>query len=299
MTRTMHADAPTPGPQPVSTSCRHGTGSRYGHPVRWLPLILLLVLHALLAGCAGGRVSATETPARVLFVGNSLIYVGNTPAVYAALAAANGHAVESDMIVRGGATLAQRVADGTAAAALAMRPYAALVLQERGGDLMCSFGPASCTDSTAAIQTLADLARARGTPVVLLGTYQPHPEASRSLVEAEAAAAQAAGIAYLEISETLQQLRNQAPDATWFAPDGVHPGKDLTLLNAARVYQALHRTLPKPSPLTVAAPIYNVRSGLTEALRPANAPPPLPDTPLQTTYTAEALHRIVDAIRPK
>lgn len=259
--------------------------------------ILTLLALAFLLVCVSCRATERHEPSqRVLFVGNSLTYVGNVPAIYSALAAANGHPVASDMIVRGGATLAQRVADGSVARALATRKYSTLVVQERGGDLTCSFGPDSCIQSRQAIQALATLAGKHGVAVVLLGTYQPHPAASRNLIEKESAAAAEAGIPYVEVSGKLQHLRSVAPDMTWFAADGMHPGKDLALLNAMLVYRALHGALPEPRPLTVTAPIYGSTSGLTETLRRADAPPPLPDTPGEVRYTSGTLKTLLDTI---
>lgn len=55
---------------------------------------------------------------RILFVGNSLTYVGNLPAVLQHLATANHKLMEVDMIVKGGATLTERVADGSVERAL-------------------------------------------------------------------------------------------------------------------------------------------------------------------------------------
>lgn len=283
-------------------SCRSGRPpSNATHRRRWRPqhmrILALLVLPFLIV-CASCRAidHRQEQSERVLFVGNSLTYVGNVPAIYSALAAANGRPATSDMIVRGGATLAQRVADGSVARALAARKYTALVLQERGGDLMCSFGPDSCIQSREAIKALASLAKQQGVAVVLLGTYQPHPAASRNLVEKESSAAEAAGIAYIEVSEKLQLLRRVAPELAWFATDGIHPGKDLALLNAMLVHQTLHGSLQKPRPLTVTAPIYGSTSGLTEALRQADAPPPLPDTPGEVRYTLDTLEKLLNTI---
>lgn len=235
-------------------------------------------------------------PERVLFVGNSLTYVGNTPAIYSALTVANGHPAISDMIVRGGATLKERVSDGRVAHALASKKYTTLVLQERGGDLMCSFGPDSCIDSREAIKALASFAKEQGVTVILLGSYQTHPSASRTLIEMESAAAKEAGIPYVEVSGKLQQLRSVAPELTWLATDGVHPGKDLALLSAMLVYQSLHNSLPKPRPLTVTAPIYGSNSGLTEVLRQADAPPPFPDTANEVHYTSDTLKKLISAI---
>ena len=249
--------------------------------------IVILVI-ALLLACAGCR-PAPAPEMRVLFVGNSLTYVGNVPAVYAALATANGHPTHSDMIVRGGATLSQRVADGSVARALADGDYAVLVLQERGGDLMCGFGPDACEESRDAIAALVALATKHGTRTVLLGTYQPGPAASKRLVDAESAAAQAAGITYVEISETLAGLRTRHPDLAWFDADGMHPGRELALLNAVKLHRAIHGEPAAPAALSVVAPIYAPRSGLQESLRAADAPPPLPDTPARADYPREIL----------
>jgi hypothetical protein len=259
-------------------------------------LLALLVAMLLAVSCAApGRVSPPE---RVLFVGNSLTYVGNVPAVLSALAEANDAPMASDMIVKGGATLSERVADGSVARALAERRYAWLVIQERGGDLMCSFGPASCVKSRQAIGELVRMGDAHGVKVVLLGSYQPHPVASRSIVQKESAAAADAGIPYVEVSGTLRRLRDIAPDLVWFASDGMHPGKDLALLDAIRLHQVLRGRLPMPVALTVKAPIYGVSSGLDAVLRSSDAPPPRPGTVPGTQYDAETIRRIIDVVEP-
>lgn len=263
--------------------------------LKWLSCWMLLVAMSLLAACSGPREEVQLQ--RLLFVGNSLTYVGNLPAVYSALAIDNGHAVASDMIVRGGATLSQRVDDGSVARALATTRYQTLVLQERGGDLMCSFGPDSCAQSRAALAALVELARVRGVEVVLLGSYQPHPAASRRLVEMESAAAAQVGIAYVEVSQTMQRLQAQAPDLAWFAPDGAHPGADLTLMKAMLLYRTLHGEFPRAAALAVDAPIHAVSSGLTETLRPAQAPPPHSDTPARIDYPAATLRLMHGALR--
>ena len=259
--------------------------------------VLCCLLLALVAATSCGDVARTPPPGlEVLFVGNSLIYVGNTPAVFDALARANGTAVASDMIVKGGATLAQRANDGSVARALASKRYSAVVLQERGGDLMCSLGPGSCADSRAAIKALVALAHEAGAKAYLLGTYQGDPAASKALVLAESAAAAEAGIPYLEISEKLQRLQTTAPAMTWLAPDGMHPGPALSLLNAAVVHQALLEGLPEPAALEVTAPIYGATSGLTERLRRAEDPPPLATTPGQLDYPEESVRTVLQSL---
>jgi len=264
--------------------------------MRLLTLLALPIL--LICASCSAQTSLAQTD-RVLFVGNSLTYVGNVPAVFSAIAQANGRLVASDMIVEGGATLTQRVSDGSVARALEKNGYSALVLQERGGDLICSFGPDSCVQSRQAIRALAALAKGKGVSVVLLGTYQPVPAVSQRLIEAELSAASEAGIPYVEVSEKLRQLRTTAPELTWFASDSTHPGKDLALLNAILVYQALHGSLPKPVPFTVNAPIYGSTSGLKATLRQADAPPPLPATPRELHYSSDTLAKLLAPLERK
>jgi hypothetical protein len=198
------------------------------------------------------------------------------------------------MIVKGGATLTQRVTDGSVARALKEKKYTTLVLQERGGDLICAFAPDSCAQSRQAIKALAALAKEQNVAVVLLGTYQPLPAVSKRLIKEESSAATDAGIPYIEVSEKLQQLRSTAPELTWLANDGMHPGKDLALLNAILVYKTLRGSLPSPKPLTVKAPIYGSTSGLTETLRASGAPPPLPETPAKVHYSSDTLKKLLD-----
>lgn len=259
-------------------------------------LCVSAVLILLNCAACSAPVSASP-PDRVLFVGNSLTYYGNVPAVFSALAEASGKLIVSDMIVEGGATLAQRVADGSVARALDKRKYTALVLQERGGDLVGAFGPDALIQSRKAIETLAALAKEKGVQAMLLGSYHPLPEFSPSLVEAESAAATEAGIGYIEISEKLQRLIKTAPELTWFAEDGVHPGKHLTLLNALSVHEGLLGFLPDPETITVRAPIYANNTGLTKALRQSDAPPPHEGTPNEVHYSSETLGKVLSVLR--
>jgi hypothetical protein len=193
---------------------------------------------------------------RLLFVGNSLTYVGNLPAVLEALAASNRKPLESDMIVKGGATLTERVADGSVERALSARHYDYVVLQERGGDTICAFGPTSCKDAEASLGVLARVAVAHGAKPILLGTYQAMPQVSRELVGAESAAASRLSIAYVPVSDRFQTAIGSAPAAEWLFEDGAHPGHDLVLLEAALLYRQVFGALPSPGAFSVHAPMF-------------------------------------------
>ena len=61
-----------------------------------------LILAALLACFCTVARAADEKPLHILFVGNSLTYVGNLPAVLESLASSNGKSLQAGMIVKGG-----------------------------------------------------------------------------------------------------------------------------------------------------------------------------------------------------
>jgi|APMI01.1.fsa_nt_gi hypothetical protein len=240
-------------------------------------LLALFFLAASLTCCAPAQ-QKHATP--VLFVGNSLTYVGNLPAVFDALAASNGKSVESDMIVKGGATLTMRVADGSVQRALAAKKYDFVVFQERGGDSMCAFGTKSCTESEASFRILASAASQHGAKPILLGTYQALPQASRALVQAEAEAA--GSIAYVSISERLAAAMQAQPNANWFYTDGMHPGHDLVLLEAILLYRSVYNELPHSSGFTVSAPMYTPNARFAPPTPVSHMPPSID---VASTYT--------------
>jgi hypothetical protein len=216
----------------------------------------LLVL-ALATPAGSWARERTDPPAmRVLFVGNSLVYVGNLPAVFDALASRNGRIVHSDMLVKGGATLSDRLEDGSVERALGSVKYDHVVLQERGGDFLCAFGADSCQRAADSLRRLATMARDRDSMPLLLGTYQGSPRASRAIVEAESAAAAAIGIPYVSISNRLQAALQASPSGKWLHPDGMHPGPQLVLLEAIALYRALFGESPKNGALRVSAPMH-------------------------------------------
>lgn len=219
-------------------------------------LVRIILCLALLWG--GSALAAGESETRFLFVGNSLSYVGNLPAVFDALCRANGHEVHSEMLVEGGATLADRVADGSVASHLAAAHYDYLVLQERGGDLIDGFGEEARLASLAATADLAGAARKQGAQPVYLGTYQKLEPFSEQLVAAERELAEQLKLRFVPVSSGLVRGLNDYPDLAWFARDGQHPGSTLTLLQAVQLYRVVFGTFPREQALDVVAPIYGI-----------------------------------------
>lgn len=213
---------------------------------------MALALGALL--CAGCSVLPGKNESvRMLFVGNSLIYVGNLPAVVDALAGANGRFVKSEMIASGGATLDQHLHEGAAHRAIETSSFDYVVLQERGGDILCAFGPQSCIDATASLAEFSRISQTAGARPIYLGTYQAMPAGSIGIEREEAAAAERLPIAHVAVSEHIRNGVGALPQAAWFADDGMHPGADLTLLKAVLVYREIFGVLPADTAFTVEA----------------------------------------------
>ena len=221
---------------------------------------LILAAALLLGVFARGAVAAE--PLRVLFVGNSQVYTANLPAVLDALGEANGRPIDSEMLVKGGATLADRVADGSVEHALDQRHFDVVVLQERGGNLICP-GTDICEPAQAsgvAVKALAATIREHGSAPVLLGSYQPLPQVSEMLVVTEAQAAKDASMPYVAASRAYVQGLDSHPELPWHDPDGGHPGGQLALLDAVLLYRELFDTWPGTGGFRVTAPMYTPRT---------------------------------------
>jgi hypothetical protein len=179
------------------------------------------------------------------------------------------------MIVKGGATLAERVSDGSVTRALDAAHYDYVVLHERGGDMICDDAPERFRTSETALGALVKISLAHGATPILLGTYQGDADASRELVKFESATARRLSLAYVPLSERLQAAAKAVPGAQWFYADGMHPGHDLVLLEATLLYRELFGALPQLTTLAVHAPMFSPHAKFSapaptsEALEPA------------------------------
>lgn len=243
-------------------------------------------LLSLFACAAMANGNAAEQ--RVLFVGNSLTYVNSLPVIFELTAQAQPGAprYRADMYVRPGARLSELAQQPRLDQLLDSGAYQVVVLQERGGDVLClhETGEAlddageTCERMTAAHLKLARQAREHGARVLYMGTYQPVPKFSQMLVDAEAQQGKEMGAPALEISETLRNLQRQHADFPWLYADQSHPGIATTELMALRVYQALHPGEPlKPYALCTDSRLFENhlgdRSFVTHAELTAKAGP--------------------------
>lgn len=228
--------------------------------------------------------AAAQRPAlRVMFVGNSLVYVNDLPRLTAALAAAqdDGPTLQTSTWVAPGGTLAERRDDGRAGDALRGGHWDAVVLQERGGLLACTENPdervtKACRDTMQAHRDFAALATAAGARVLLFATWGPDDEwqarldgAARKL--AAKLSAGGADVAVVPVGPTLHAWAARAKGVDVF-PDGIHPGVPASLVAAAQLYAAITGREPRARDMRIDFP-------LLAATAPVRADAPMEEQP--------------------
>ncbi len=253
-------------------------------------LSLLIFITAIHSSFAQNQ--EAPRPTRALFVGNSLTYVGNLPAVLQYLATANHKPMEVNMIVQGGATLTERVTDGSVKRALQAKHYDYLILQERGGDALGAFGDASQKQTQSALQELSRIAATHRVKAISLGSYQPSPDMSTVLLASERAAAAQASIDYLDVQTSFMAGKRQHPNAEWLYADKGHPGHDLVLLEAVLLFKQLFGYFPEANALTVNAPMHKPNSSFTSPM-PTNQATLIPDIVMSHHYSQQQLAAIM------
>ncbi|WP_133501239.1 hypothetical protein [Cognatilysobacter terrigena] len=209
--------------------------------------------------------AAEPTPLRVMFVGNSITYVNNLPAVVSAYARAqpDGPPIETITYVAPGGTLHERWDDGAATAALRDRHVDVLVLQERGAVLGCvqsevDRASADCRDALAAHRAFAELARTLGTRVLVLETWSTDAQGQSTQHDGATRVAGRIGATVVHAGDALQAQAHATSRAATF-PDGVHPSLGGTLVMGAQLYRAITGVAPTPTSLRIDFPLLPAR----------------------------------------
>jgi len=102
-------------------------------PGRVMRALLVAALVVATGGCSAGHdtCGGAGTCTRLLFIGNSYTYANDLPGTFVELAHAGGHAVATDSVAEGGATLADALASSATTDKLAATAWDFVVLQEQ------------------------------------------------------------------------------------------------------------------------------------------------------------------------
>lgn len=264
-------------------------------------LLALLLCGATTPARAAAAVEAREW--RVLFVGNSLTYVNNLPAVLRALGAAQPVPVRiaTATYVAPGGTVAERWKDGHAAAALRGAKWDAVVLQERGGLLACVVdaeqrSQAECRASERAHKQFSDLARAGGARTLLLATWGPDQTWQLKLDRAIRQVAARADAEVVPAGSSLRAYAARQPQAATF-PDGVHPSLPATLIMAAQLHRAITGSDAQARDVTIDFPLLPANA-LVKPDGAIEQQPQLAGDGKRLLLKAEAIAPLLQAARP-
>jgi hypothetical protein len=195
-------------------------------------LAILALLPAL--GACGGAVTGGEPPARVLFIGNSLTFSNDLPAMVAALGRGAGTLeIEYRMIALPSYSLEDHWHGGGARAALESEDWDAVVMQQ---------GPSTQTGSRSHLRRWtkrwADAVRARGANPALM-TVWPAAYAEVAFADVSqsyADAAEAADTALLPAGDAWLAALRRDRSIALYSEDAFHPSELGTYLAALVVY---------------------------------------------------------------
>lgn len=236
------------------------------------PILLSLVLW-LAGGCgAGAPEPAPDPDLRILFIGNSLTYANDLPALVQRLGQSDpSRRVIVASVAFGSYSLEDHWNRGDARRAIADQPWDLVVMQQ---------GPSALPESRVLLidyvtRFAGDIRRAGARPAL----YMVWPPLSRegeweAVTESYAAAAKAVSGLLLPAGEALRAARSADPGLPLFAGDGFHP----TLVGSYGVALVIYAQAARVSPV-----------GLS--LKAGGSPLPAPQTTALEAAAADALAR--------
>ena len=237
-------------------------------PLRALPLLLAALVAASvgLAGCSAGAAMCAPGDAsclRILFIGNSYTYVNDLPATFAQLARAGGHAVGTDSLATGGATLADHVADAATVPKLDSAKWDFVVLQEQS-EIPSVADSREYTMYPAARSLVAMIRERSATPILFMtwahrdglpaSGMPDYGSMQRSIDSGYLALSQELAVAVAPVGYTWAIVRQESPGIGLWQDDGSHPSTAGTYLAACVFYAAVFRQSPDGLEFTAGLP---------------------------------------------
>jgi hypothetical protein len=236
-------------------------------------------------------------PKDVLWVGNSRTYVHNLPEIYRAIVkASTGVEPRAEMLVEGGGRLSGRAESGALLRELKAAHYDVVMLQERGGLLMCQhysglFAAKDCEQSAKAHSVLVSQAHAAGARAMLFGTVVLGQDGASLLSGEQALQREVTMDGYVPLSEFMGRAMQAAPNLRWLEKDGYHPGFDMSVAMALVSYRVVEGSWPKPAKVDFALHDFNAGVGFgDQVLGSLNNPGfPARRTTLSLDYMAQMI----------
>lgn len=237
-----------------------------------MPSLFCLLAALALSACSANE-PADAPPLQVLFVGNSLTYTNNLPAVVEALGRQPGaQVIRSGMVAYPNFSLADHLTQGDAVTEIQSGRWSVVVLQQGPSGL-----PESRTELVASTRQYLTLTRPVHARIALLGVWPANDRltAFDSVTASYSAAAQAVDGVLLPAGRGWTAAWQTQPSLALYGPDGFHPGPLGTLLAALVVYRGL-----------TGRPLATLPPTMTIGGVPVRIPPDLAATLLQAAERA-------------
>lgn len=200
---------------------------------------------------------------RVLFLGNSYTYANDLPRVFAELARAGGHEVETGMLAQGGMTLADHDRASETQRVLATSHWDFVVVQEQS--LIPSVEPSRSVAMYPAARSLVQKIRTAGAaPVFFMAWARRGGWPERGFANYDSMQAEIER-GYLDIARELhapvapvgvawRQAVQRSPAVNLWQDDGSHPSLQGTYLAACVFYAVIFRISPFGVPYDAGLP---------------------------------------------
>lgn len=214
---------------------------------------LLLGLVALLAGCSLGSSGFTGTEPtgagrKILFIGNSLTYTNDLPAIVRALAQSTGEPLAVAMVAYPDYNLEDHLGAGDAPFRIQHDDWDVVVLQQGPSSL-----PENRENLRSTVKLYDPMIRAAGARPAL---YSVWPQENRQFdfaraIESYALAAEDVGGMLFPVAEAWLETWRINPGIALYAADGLHPSVAGSYLAALVIYGKLTGKSPVGLPATV------------------------------------------------
>jgi hypothetical protein len=191
---------------------------------------------------------------RVLFVGNSYTSVNDLPGMFAQLAGAGGHRVETGMAAPGGATLTDHAGSSDTLATIKSSKRGVVVLQEQS-EIPAFVQLRTAQMDPAARSLVSAIQRAGAKPMFFMtwGHRDGWPEdglPDYSSMQAQIdigyeALASELGAAVAPVGVAWYMVHRQHPETPLWQDDGSHPTQQGTYLAACAFYAAIFNQSPE------------------------------------------------------
>ncbi len=203
---------------------------------KFLVFLLMILVHSISAHADRSDSSVI----RILFVGNSLTYYNDVPAMVGEIYSSidQNFVVETDMLVEGGYSIEQHLNNNTLKQVLAESAYSVVILQDFGGWPLCSTNIDACSSSTKPLSDAVKLVKSFDARPIWYSTYHNHPAFQRELSDEARRIAAQLDVEVADVGAALQAFISTNDSTEVFLPND-HPNTLGSWIVAATIMRSL------------------------------------------------------------